>query len=179
MKPQRMNVKQFNILLADDDTDDCGFISEALKEFTLPTRLTTVQDGEELMQLLTKESQEFPDVIFLDLNMPRKNGFECLSEIRNNEKLKQIPVIIYSTSFHMEIANLLYTKGANFYISKPVEISRLKKSVQDIITRIAAGDISQPPKEDFVLTIERRNYQKLYWFNDFFNIPLPPENQSL
>jgi len=172
-----MKRKQFNILLADDDTDDCGFIREALKGFTLATQLTTVQNGEELMQVLTKEPRTFPDVVFLDLNMPRKNGFECLSEIRKNEKLKQLPVIIYSTSFHIEIANLLYINGANYYISKPAEISRLKKIVQEIITRIAEGNISQPPKENFVLTIEWRNYQKLYWFNDFFNIPFSPEKK--
>jgi len=174
-----MNVKKLNILLADDDTDDCSFIREALKEFSLPTSLTTVQDGDELMRILTMEPAEFPDVLFLDLNMPRKNGFECLSEIRNNEKLKNLPVIIYSTSFHMEIANLLYIRGANYYISKPAEISQLKKVVREIITRIANGDISQPPKENFVLTVERRNYQKLYWFNDFFKIPLRPENNAV
>jgi CheY-like chemotaxis protein len=128
-----MNTKQqhvpFNILLADDDIDDCLFFKEALKEFSLPTQLTVVHDGQQLMQLLTNETNELPHVLFLDLNMPRKNGFECLSEIKLDKKLEQLPVIIYSTSFHRKIANMLYETGANYYISKPSEISKLKKAV--------------------------------------------------
>ncbi len=166
--PRRMNLKQLNILLADDDTDDCYFLKEALKELSLPTQLTSVHDGEQLMQLLTKETEELPDILFLDLNMPRKNGFECLSEIRLNEKLKQLPVIIYSTSFHNKIAEMLYKKGATYYISKPSEIVQLKKTVRQIITHIAHGNVSQPAKENFVLTEERKNYQNFSWFNDFF-----------
>ena len=67
-----MKLKQLNILLADDDTDDCIFFKEALDELLLPTHLITVHDGEQLMQLLTNETTELPDVLFLDLNMPRK-----------------------------------------------------------------------------------------------------------
>lgn len=123
-----MYKKKLNILLADDDIDDCYFIKEALKEFSLPTHLITVLDGEELMELLATETTKLPAILFLDLNMPRKNGFECLSAIRGNEKLNHLPVIIYSTSIHMEIANRLYQNGANYYISKPTDISRLKKN---------------------------------------------------
>ena len=166
-----MNVKKLNILLADDDTDDCYFLKEALKELPLPTQLTSVHDGEKLMQLLTEERNELPDMLFLDLNMPRKNGFECLSEIRSNGKLKQLPVIIYSTSFHNKIAEMLYKSGATYYISKPSEISRLKKTVQQIIISIAEGNISQPAKENFVVTSERKSYQKFFWFSDYFSIP--------
>jgi CheY-like chemotaxis protein len=166
-----MNFKKLNILLADDDTDDCYFFKEALKEFSLSTQLTAVHDGEELMHQLTKETNELPDVLFLDLNMPRKNGFECLSEIKLNKKLNHLPVIIYSTSFHTKIADMLYRNGVTYYISKPTEISKLKKTVQDIITHIAEGNTSQPAKENFVLTLERKNYQSLLWFNDFFSTP--------
>lgn len=160
-----------NILLADDDTDDCYFFKEAIIEFRLPTRLTAVHDGEQLMQQLTHETNELPHVLFLDLNMPRKNGFECLSEIKLNNKLENLPVVIYSTSFHYKIAELLYKNGATYYISKPAEISQLKKIVQQIITDIANGNISQSTKENFVLTSEKKNYQTLSWFNNFFTIP--------
>src|ERR1700675_4386029 len=107
-----MKLKQLNILLADDDGDDCYFFKEALKECPVSTHLTTVPDGEHLMHLLTNGTRELPDVLFLDLNMPRKNGFECLSEIRENKKLKDLPVIIFSTSFEQEVVNLLYQNGA-------------------------------------------------------------------
>jgi CheY-like chemotaxis protein len=166
-----MTLKHLNILLADDDTDDCYFIREVLKKKSTQIRFTAVHDREELMQLLTDEATELPDVLFLDLNMPRKNGFECLSEIRLNEKLNRLPVIIYSTSFHSEIANILHKNGANYYISKPSENSRLKKTVQHVIHLIAEGNISQPSKENFVLTVERKNYRNLFWFTDFFSIP--------
>jgi len=80
-----MNLKQLNILLADDDIDDCIFFKEALEEFTIPSNLTTVNDGEQLMQILTDETNQLPNILFLDINMPRKNGFECLSEIKLNK----------------------------------------------------------------------------------------------
>ena len=164
--------KKINILLAEDDIDDCYFFKEALKEFSLPTQLTSVKDGEQLMQQLTEENNNIPDVLFLDLNMPRKNGFECLAEIKHNKKLQQLPVVIYSTSFHTAIADILYKNGATFYISKPTEISSLKKTVQQIITLIAQGNSIQPAKENFTVNVERKNYQRLFWFNDLFNNPL-------
>ena len=157
-----------NILLADDDADDCYFFKEALKEFSVPTRFEVVDDGEQLMQILTNETGELPDVLFLDLNMPRKNGFECLSEIKSNKKTKQIPVIIYSTSFHKKVAEMLYKNGVHYYISKPSEISQLKKVIQDTITLIAHGNISQPAQENFVLTVAARNYKKLFLVQQFF-----------
>lgn len=166
-----MPLAHLKILLAEDDSDDCYFFKEALKELALPTLLNTVQDGEQLMWQLSIATNELPDVLFLDLNMPRKNGFECLSEIKLNKKLSRLPVIIYSTSFHNTIADILYRNGATFYISKPTNISDLKKTVHQIIKLIAAGNITQPAKENFVLTLERKNYQRLFWFNDLFNIP--------
>lgn len=166
-----MHLTHLKILLADDDSDDCYFFKEALKELALPTLLNTVQDGEQLMNQLSSATDELPDVLFLDLNMPRKNGFECLYEIKLNKKFTQLPVIIYSTSFHNTIADILYRNGATFYISKPTDISALKKTVQQIIMLIAAGNFTQPVKENFVLTVERRNYQRLFWFTDLFNIP--------
>ncbi len=146
-----MSLKQLNILLADDDIDDCIFFKVALEEFSLPTHLTTVNNGEQLMQLLEKETNELPDALFLDLNMPRKNGFKCLLEIKLNEKLKQIPIIIFSTSFEHEVVNLLYKNGAQYFIRKPSEFSKFKKIIQQAITIIAQESISQPTRENFIL----------------------------
>ncbi len=86
---------QTNVLLADDDTDDCRFFELALNELALNTELTIVHNGEQLMSYLTDESNKIPDVLFLDLNMPRKNGFECLLEIKLNKKIGNIPIIVY------------------------------------------------------------------------------------
>jgi len=94
---------KLRLLLADDDTDDCTFFREALEELPLTASLTTVNDGVELMRLLSGELTSFPDMLFLDLNMPRKTGYEILSEIKSNDKLKHLPVIILSTSFEHDI----------------------------------------------------------------------------
>jgi CheY-like chemotaxis protein len=148
-----MNLKQLNILHADDDIDDCIFFKEALEELGLPTHHTTVHDGEQLMQYLENNSNELPHVLFLDFNMPRKNGSECLSEIKLNKRLKQLTIIIFSTSFEKEVVNLLYKNGAHYYIRKPSEFLKFKKVIQQVfITLIAKENISQPIREDFVLT---------------------------
>jgi CheY-like chemotaxis protein len=146
-----MLLKQINILLADDDTDDCMFFKEALQELFLPTDLTAVHDGEELMQLLTNETTQLPHVLFLDLNMPRKNGFECLSEIKLNAKLNGIPVIIFSTSYENETVNQLHKSGAHYYIRKPSQFSQFKALIQQSLTNIAQAITDQPNRDNFVL----------------------------
>ena len=114
------------ILLADDDSDDCLFFKEALDELEYPARLKTVHDGVELMHLLGKSGEELPHVLFLDLNMPRKNGQECLAEIKKDARLLNVPVIIYSTSYDVNIADQLYRQGANMFASKPADFDDLK-----------------------------------------------------
>jgi CheY-like chemotaxis protein len=139
------------ILLADDDKDDNILFQEVLEEIPLPTQLATVNNGEELMQLLNNKEQ-LPDIIFLDLNMPRKNGFECLSEIKRTERLKHIPVIIFSTSYEPETLNLLYKNMAQYYIRKPNDFTQFKEIIYQTLTLTAQADISQPIREKFVLS---------------------------
>jgi len=149
-----MNTIQLNILLAEDDQDDRDFFDKALKEIPIPTHLTTVNDGEQLMNYLYENSEHLPDIIFLDLNMPRKNGFECLSEIKLSKKLNQLPVIIFSTSFEQEVVNQLYQNGAQYFIRKPSEFSQFKKIIQQSLALIAQENISQPTRENFVITVQ-------------------------
>ncbi len=155
-----MNLKKLNILLADDDADDCFFFKVAVEELLMPVSLTAVHDGEQLMQLLTNEvngniSPVLPDVLFLDLNMPRKNGFECLSEIKLDNRLKDLPVIIFSTSYEHEVVNQLYQSGAQYFIRKPSEFSQFKKIIhQTFITLIVPQNISTPTKDNFVLSLQ-------------------------
>ena len=149
-----MKSEQLNILLADDDKDDCTFFIDALDAIPISTNITAVHDGEELMELLTNNATILPHVLFLDLNMPRKNGFECLYQIKQNEKLNKIPVVIFSTSFEQEVVNLLYNNGAQYFIRKPSEFVLFKKIIQHTLTLITNEPVSQPGKEQFVLTIE-------------------------
>lgn len=149
-----MNLNQLTILLADDDTDDCLFFGEAIAELVPDANFSAVHNGEELMDLLTKETASLPSILFLDLNMPRKNGFECLAEIKLNNKLKAVPVVVFSTSLEQEMVNLLYNTGAQYFIRKPSEFAQLKKLILHTITLIMQNNNTQPAKEQFVLTVE-------------------------
>jgi CheY-like chemotaxis protein len=143
-----------NILLADDDTDDCIFFKHALGKLSITANLTTVHNGEQLMRLLTNESNILPDVLFLDLNMPRKNGFECLAEIAPTKKLAKLPVIIFSTSLDEKIVDLLYKNGARYFMRKPSEFSQLISVIQQALELILQNGIAKPERENFVLTVE-------------------------
>jgi len=145
-----MNSTELRILLADDDLDDCFLFKEALEEFHIPVCFIIVNDGEQLMNLLEKKNT-LPHLLFLDMNMPRKNGFECLEEIKRSEKLKSIPVIIFSTSFDSDIVDMLYQKGAQYYIQKPREFGKLKKAVHHALSMTLEEKFKQPAIEKFVL----------------------------
>jgi CheY-like chemotaxis protein len=125
---------QINVLLADDDEDDRLFFREAFEEIKIKTRVTLVNDGVELMDHLTGNGHPMPHILFLDLNMPRKSGLECLQEIRRSEKLKDIPIAIYSTSSSEEDIENTFVKGANVYIKKPSDFGTLKKILEEVIT---------------------------------------------
>ena len=140
-----------NILLADDDKDDCLFFKEAIEELPFATSLAIVHDGDQLMQHLENVSAHLPHLLFLDLNMPRKNGFECLEEIKKHAILKDLPVIIYSTSCDIVKINQLYNTGANHYICKPTDFEELKKAVHDAIVLVIQNDI-QTSKTNFVVS---------------------------
>ena len=124
-----MELRQLNVLLADDDIDDCLFFKKALTELPLPTQLTTVHNGEELMQILNQETGQLPHVLFLDINMPRKNGFECLAEIKQSDRLKDVPVIMFSTSNSRDAMSNLFKTGADVYIRKPGNFEQLKELI--------------------------------------------------
>ncbi|POY36584.1 response regulator [Solitalea longa] len=140
------------VLLADDDKDDCFLFREALQEIPMASELKVVNNGEQLMHYLIDEAEELPTILFLDLNMPRKNGFSCLEEIKGNENLKQIPVIIFSTSYDAHVAELLFKKGAQHYISKPADFSQLIKIIEYSLKLILQEKTSSPLKGNFLLS---------------------------
>ena len=148
-----MNLKHLNLLLADDDTDDCIFFKAALEKLPLSTHLTTVHDGEQLMHLLLKETYELPHVLFLDLNMPRKNGMECLTEIRRNNKFKDLTVAIYSTSAFDKDIEKAFNTGANMYIRKPNDFDALKNILAKVMNINWQHHTSSLNKENFLLNI--------------------------
>jgi CheY-like chemotaxis protein len=128
-----MELKPRYLLLADDDMDDCDLFTDALNELGESRILKIVHDGEQLMRLLIDEEGLLPDILFLDLNMPRKNGYECLTEIKDNDRLKNLPVVIFSTSFDKNMVTALFKKGAQYYISKPNEFTKLKQVIYNAL----------------------------------------------
>ncbi len=150
-----MKTQPLNVLLADDDIDDCLFFKQALTESMLDAHLTTVHDGEQLMDIIKRDEALVPYIIFLDLNMPRKNGLECLVEIKLNPHLKAITIVILSTSFEQAVVNQLYDHGAHYFIRKPVEFSQFKKIIKQTFGKLlSANNHLQPLRENFVLTLQ-------------------------
>jgi CheY-like chemotaxis protein len=144
-----MKQTKLMVLLADDDKDDCLLFKEALNELSLPVELTIVYNGEQLMHLLNRDEQPH-DILFLDLNMPRKNGFDCLGEIRQIEKLNELSVVAISTSYEAEVVNRLYASGAQHFIRKPNDFSQLKNLIENAITLTSKKIPAPIVRENFV-----------------------------
>ena len=139
-----------NILLADDDPDDRMFFSDAVSALSTRVNLSTVNDGAQLMSLLLNQASILPHILFLDLNMPFKNGFECLQEIRGNSKLKDLFVVIYSTTSSSKEISETFKMGANLFVNKPNSFTELKSILAKILA-LNLQEYSHPEKEKFVL----------------------------
>jgi CheY-like chemotaxis protein len=129
--------KPITILLADDDSDDRQFIEEAFKENRLANRLETVENGEDLMDYLHKRGnfadvKELPKLLLLDLNMPKKSGLEALREIKADENLCTLPVVVLTSSKADEDVIKSYGLGATSFIQKPVTF----ESVVDLVKHL-------------------------------------------
>lgn len=136
-------LKVVDILLVEDNEGDARLISEALKDCKVHNRLNRVEDGVEAMAYLRQEGKYRnsvrPDLILLDLNMPRKDGREVLAEVKGDNNLKQIPVVIMTISKAEEDILKTYNLHANCYITKPLDFGQFMKVIQSV--------------EDFWLTI--------------------------
>ncbi|WP_375447018.1 response regulator [uncultured Fibrella sp.] len=126
------------ILIADDDADDRLFMIEALRHNGFRHEVKFVEDGEDLMDYLTHQNgftadnAPFPSLILLDLNMPRKNGFQALAEIRGNTVLRRLPVVVMSTSMANGDVVKTYEIGVNSYIVKPHNFNRLVEVINSL-----------------------------------------------
>jgi CheY-like chemotaxis protein len=148
-----MDKDTLHIVLAEDDEDDRAFFKEAMEEVKIKTKVDTVNDGQQLMDYLNNANGSLPDVIFLDLNMPKKSGIECLEEIRANKKLKDISIAIYSTSSADGDIEQTFLKGANVYIRKPNDFEKLKKAIAQVLSINWQYHTSRLNKENFILVV--------------------------
>ena len=141
------------ILLADDDEGDRLLFTEALEELKMNLIVHAVNNGIELMDCLAIEDANLPHLIFLDLNMPRKNGLDCLKEIRSNEKLKDISIAIYSTSGNENDIEETFLYGANVYITKPNDFNMLKQILHKTVTTTHLYQANPFNRANFLLKI--------------------------
>jgi chemotaxis family two-component system response regulator Rcp1 len=129
-------ITEVEILLVEDNPGDVVLTREALHEAKIHNRLSVATDGVEAMAFLRKEREykdaPRPDIILLDLNMPRKNGIEVLREIKADAALKTIPVVILTTSGADQDVLKAYEFSANCYVTKPVDLDQFVKVVHTI-----------------------------------------------
>jgi chemotaxis family two-component system response regulator Rcp1 len=140
---QQDNSKLVDILLVEDNEGDARLAKEAMRDSKIRNTLHHVSDGEEAMAFLRKEGQYAkvprPDLVLLDLNLPKKDGRQVLAEIKNDDELKRIPVVILTVSSAEEDILKSYNLHANCFITKPIDLSQFMKVVRSV--------------EDFWLTI--------------------------
>jgi chemotaxis family two-component system response regulator Rcp1 len=127
----RFKVKPVEILLVEDNPGDVGLIEEVLKEERISNSVTVAEDGEKALSVLRDEGGRGdgwrPDLILLDLNLPRKSGLELLHEIKGDERLRRIPVIVLTTSMSRQDVTAAYDRHANCYVVKPMDLDQLMR----------------------------------------------------
>jgi CheY-like chemotaxis protein len=147
-----MTNEPLKILLADDDENDRLLFSDALQELKINTSLVAVNDGIELMDYLATKIDDMPHLLFLDLNMPKKNGFECLKEIRSIYG-KEITIAIFSTSMYEKHIEETFRNGANIYMNKPNNFEELKRVLNKVVVTAFTYQNTFFNKANFLLKV--------------------------
>ncbi len=137
--------KQLHLLLADDNKDDRQTFYKVLRELPFEARLTIVDNGEKLMGFLSENFKPLPDVLFLDLNMPRKRGSDCLVEIKRNPNLAGLPVVIYSSALNDDVAELMYSRGAHYCVRKG-DTADLRAMLEHVLGLLSQRKFVRPEK---------------------------------
>lgn len=138
-----------NIIIAEDDNDDFLMLKETLEQLLPKFHLKRFLDGKAFSQSLLVDPE--PDLVFLDLNMPKKNGIECLIELRQKKKLDPVPVVIYSTSSDFEDIDKCYKNGCTLYLVKPTSFNQLLTQLRKIFFRIGLPRKELQSKEMFIV----------------------------
>lgn len=126
--------KRVTILFADDDSDDRALFCKAVEEVDSDLICHTFEDGYEALKYLRNTKNPLPDYIFLDLRMPKMSGKKCLQEIRSDDRLKEIPVIMYSTSDDVEDSKDLAESGATHFVTKPTNADEIYYLISMVLT---------------------------------------------
>jgi DNA-binding NarL/FixJ family response regulator len=137
------------VLLAEDDQDDVLLFQLALKEMTFPTHLRHAENGEVLFTLL---KQYIPDLLFLDIHMPCKDGVSCIIEIRKNKEYDNLPVVMYTSHSTENYIDDCFRNGANLYLIKNKTFRELVENLRTIFSFDWKKQMFYPPKQQFVLS---------------------------
>lgn len=150
----KADVQRMQIFLVDDDADDRTLFEEAFDNVrALSTDLRIFEDGVSLLEYLRHPENDLPHIIFLDLNMPMKSGVDCLKEIRQDRRLKDVSVAIYSTSNSARDIEDTFSGGANVYIHKPSSFDTLKKTLAHVLKLNWQFHLTGMNKETFFLNV--------------------------
>lgn len=141
-----------NIFLADDDEDDRELFSEIIHKVNGPIDLISTSNGSELFSKLKEFSDKLPDLLFLDLNMPGKDGRECLKEMKRNTMFRNLPVIICSTSSSPDDINYAYEKGADLYLIKPTKVATYFNMLKGVLAMFVNEKLPVRDRQKFVHT---------------------------
>jgi CheY-like chemotaxis protein len=142
------------VLLADDDCDDALIFREALDEAQCDTTLIHANTGARVFILL--EQSPRPDIIFLDLNMPVMNGWQCLAKLKNSEAYKDIPVVMYTTSSNPRDYEIASDLNAHGFITKPSNPKVLSKIIKTVICSLGTAELKQTLRDAYLLTMNKK-----------------------
>ena len=151
INPQHMKLNPIDpthVLLAEDDDEDYFIFSLAIRELTIKVVLTRAENGDILLQLMDEKN---PDIVFLDLLMPCKDGRTCLKEIRANKKYDTIPIVVYSSLNDLKSIEFCYREGSNLYAIKPSTLQELKSVLEKIFAIDWKKMLYFPPRSKFVV----------------------------
>ena len=152
---EKLLTKNLHVLFVDDDSDEAYLFNEAIEQLGFPVEISKAQDGNDLMRVLSSGKEPLPDLLFLDLNMPHKDGVETLKEIRANDTFNELPVIIFSTSDNKSHTEACYQYGANLYIVKPETFDQILEMVKQIFAIDWSNTLGSPLKDQFVLNFSK------------------------
>lgn len=136
MDHSKLHLPTFNIFLADDDEDDRSIFHDAIKNLFPQANYTTAENGLEMLELLQKAPADLPDIVFLDINMPKLDGLDCLKRIKSSGTLNVLPVVMLSTSNDPATIKTAFNLGALYYAVKPATFDEIKALFQKIISQV-------------------------------------------
>lgn len=150
-----------HIFLAEDDEDDRLLFSDALLEIDSSAVLTEAENGKVLMNKLYISSSHLPEIVFLDINMPLQNGYECLQEIRSNKgNLRNLHIVVLTTDCNKDHIDAVYNLGATYYVVKPENYNGLKSVIAKLLKIDWMHQTVRPDRKHFVIQADLLHTKK-------------------